>query len=76
MVVMIVKISLFSLILLMFLFGNIANAGCVSGCKDEFDSEIQSCKFIWDDPDDSYMLESCIDSAKSSYQWCIDECTS
>jgi len=73
---MIVKISLFSLILLMFLFGNIANAGCVSDCKDEFDSEIQSCKLIWDDPDDSYMLESCIDNAKSSYQWCIDECTS
>jgi len=52
-------------------------AGCVSDCKDEYESEVDSCKIMWgDDPDDDYMLKSCIDDAKDEYDSCEGECTS
>jgi hypothetical protein len=49
-------------------------AGCVSDCKDEFDSAIRICKLLWDAPKDSDDLEMCIDSAKSQYESCIEDC--
>ncbi len=27
-------------------------AGCKSDCRDEYESEVDSCKVIYDDPDD------------------------
>jgi outer membrane murein-binding lipoprotein Lpp len=49
-------------------------AGCVSDCKDEFDSAVQSCKLLHDDPEDADDLEQCIQSAKDDYQSCIEDC--
>jgi hypothetical protein len=49
-------------------------AGCVSDCKDDYDSAVESCKLIYDDPEDADDLEMCIQSAKSDYQSCIEEC--
>jgi hypothetical protein len=53
-----------------------ARAGCVSDCRDDFDSAVQSCKLTYDDPDDSEDLEICMNSARSEYEDCIAECTS
>ena len=51
-------------------------AGCISDCKDEYDSEVESCKSQYDDPEDADDLQQCIENAKDEYQSCIDECTS
>lgn len=53
-----------------------ARAGCVADCRDEFDSAVQHCKLMWDDPDESDDLEMCLQDAKSQYQDCIEECKS
>jgi hypothetical protein len=53
---------------------NKAVAGCKSDCRDEYESEVDSCKMLYDDPDDADMLQMCIDNAKSEYESCIDEC--
>lgn len=54
-----------------------ALAGCISECKDEYESEVESCQMMWgDEPDDDYMLKSCIDDAKDEYDSCVEECTS
>jgi outer membrane murein-binding lipoprotein Lpp len=49
-------------------------AGCISGCKDEYDSAVASCKSQYDDPEDVDDLELCIQAAKDDYQSCIEEC--
>lgn len=50
-------------------------AGCVSDCKDHFDSAVADCKLQYDDdPDDPDDLEQCIQSAKDDYVSCIEEC--
>jgi hypothetical protein len=51
-------------------------AGCVSDCKDEYDSAVESCKSMYDDPDDADDLQQCIEGARDEYQSCIEECTS
>ena len=51
-------------------------AGCISDCKDEYDSAVASCKSMYDEPDDADDLQQCIQNAKDEYQSCIDECTS
>lgn len=49
-------------------------AGCKSDCRDQYESEVDSCRLLHDDPEDSDMLRICIDSAKDEYDSCIDEC--
>ena len=49
-------------------------AGCKSDCRDEYDSEIESCKSQYDDPDDADELRQCIQNAKDEYESCIEEC--
>ena len=49
-------------------------AGCKSDCQNEYESEVESCKEMYDDPGDANMLRMCIDDAKGQYQSCIDEC--
>jgi hypothetical protein len=49
-------------------------AGCVSDCKDDYDSALESCKSMYDDPDDADDLEQCIQSAKDEYQSCVEDC--
>jgi len=52
-------------------------AGCMSDCKYEYESEVQSCQLLWgDDPDSYYMLQSCIENANSDYESCKEECLS
>ena len=51
-------------------------AGCISDCKDEYDSEVQSCKLMYGDPDEADELQQCIQNAKDEYQSCVEECTS
>ena len=53
-----------------------AKAGCISDCRDEYESEVESCKLLWDDPDDYDMLERCIEDAKEEYESCVEECQS
>ena len=53
-----------------------ALAGCMSDCHDEYESEVQNCSLIWTDPDDAFMLTSCIDDAQSEHEDCVEECTS
>jgi hypothetical protein len=49
-------------------------AGCKSDCRDEYESEVDSCKLLYDDPDDAFDLQLCIQNAKDEYQSCIEEC--
>jgi hypothetical protein len=51
-------------------------AGCISDCKDNYDSEVESCKLMYDDPDEAEDLQQCIQNAKDEYQSCVEECTS
>jgi hypothetical protein len=51
-------------------------AGCKSDCRDAYDSEIESCKLIYDDPDDADELRQCIQNASDEYESCIEECDS
>jgi len=51
-------------------------AGCKSDCRDEYDSEIESCKSLHDDPDDVDELRQCIQNAKDEYESCVEECNS
>ena len=64
----------FIFVLLIFGFSLRSMAGCKSECREEYESEVESCKEQYDDPGDAGMLQTCIDDAKREYQSCIDEC--
>jgi hypothetical protein len=51
-------------------------AGCISDCKDEYDSEVELCKLMHEDPDEADDLQLCIENARDEYQSCVEECTS
>ena len=51
-------------------------AGCISDCRDEYDSAVASCKSLYDDPDDVDELRQCIQNAKDEYESCVEECNS
>lgn len=53
-----------------------ALAGCITNCRDEYDSEVDSCRSQYDDPDDADDLRQCIDNAKDEYDDCVHECKS
>ncbi len=53
-----------------------ARAGCVSDCREEYDSAVDSCRNQYDEPDDADDLRHCIDNAKDEYDDCINECKS
>jgi len=55
-------------------FGLRSMADCKSDCQDEYQSEVDSCKTLPDDPDEPDMLETCMDDAKSQYESCIEQC--
>jgi hypothetical protein len=48
----------------------------LSDCKDEYDSAVESCRLLYDEPDDADDLQDCIQSAKDEYQPCVEESTS
>ena len=65
------------LIMISFGFSVNSSAGCISDCKSDYESEIQSCQIMWgSDPDDDFMYKNCIDDAKSTYESCEEECMS
>lgn len=49
-------------------------AGCKTDCREEYESEVESCKLLHDGPDDFDDLQMCIQSAKDDYDSCIEEC--
>jgi len=52
-------------------------AGCVSDCRDEYESDVSSCHHRYDDdPDEADTYRRCIDSAKDDYDSCTDNCES
>lgn len=53
-----------------------ARAGCISDCRDEYDSEVDSCRTQYDEPDEADDLRQCIDNAKDEYDDCVRECRS
>jgi len=66
----------FLMILAMFILMSVSPtwAGCKSDCQDDYQSEVQSCRTNYDDPDDADELQICIDNAKSEYESCINDC--
>lgn len=54
----------------------VAHAGCVSDCKDDYESEVDSCRSLYTEPDESDDLAIYLDSAESEYDDCVEECTS
>jgi len=53
-----------------------ALAGCISDCRDQYDSDVEDCHTMYDDPDDADDLLMCIQDAKDTFDDCVDECTS
>jgi len=51
-------------------------AGCKTDCRDECDSAIESCKSLYDDPQDVDELRQCIQDVTDEYESCIQECNS
>jgi hypothetical protein len=51
-------------------------AGCKSDCREQYDSEVESCNRRYNDPDDADDLRRCIQDAKDEYESCIEECDS
>ena len=63
-----------SLAVVLLLYLSNAWADCKSDCQDEYQSEVNSCKTQYDDPDDADQLQMCLDDARSEYESCIAEC--
>jgi outer membrane murein-binding lipoprotein Lpp len=51
-------------------------AGCISDCKDDYDTAVESCKSQYDNPEDADDLRRCLQDAKDAYESCIEECDS
>jgi len=51
-----------------------AYAGCKSDCRGTYDDDVESCKSLYDDPDDADDLRLCLQTAKDDYDSCIYEC--
>lgn len=49
-------------------------ADCKSDCRDQYESNTESCKSTYEDPEDSEYLQKCIDSAQDQYDSCLGEC--
>jgi hypothetical protein len=69
-----------SLILLISGFATLAQAGnlsdCISECEDTYESDIQSCNLIYDEPSDIDSLSMCIHNAADEFDSCKMECES
>jgi uncharacterized membrane-anchored protein YhcB (DUF1043 family) len=67
-------IVLLIFVVIIFGFSIHSIADCKSDCQDDYESELDSCKTQYDDPEDADALKMCIDNAKSEYESCINEC--
>jgi hypothetical protein len=53
-----------------------ALAGCISDCRDQYESDVEDCKNQYDDPDDADDLRRCIQEAKETFDECQEDCRS
>jgi len=51
-------------------------AGCISDCKDEYESDVQDCSLTNDQSEDAATLKMCLDEAQDDYRDCAQECKS
>jgi hypothetical protein len=49
-------------------------ADCKADCQNDYQSEVESCKKLFDEPDDADELAACMDTAKNDYEACIKDC--
>ncbi len=56
------------------LWGPRAWADCKSDCQEDYNSEVNSCREQFDDPDDADELKMCLDNALNEYYTCANEC--
>lgn len=52
------------------------HAGCISDCKEEYESDVEDCSLTNDEPEDAADLRMCLDEARIDYQDCVKECKS
>ena len=69
-------VTVIFMLIIFSVFPAIAQSGCISECRDDYESEVEDCKLLHDNPDDADMLSMCIDNAKSEYDDCVEECQS
>jgi hypothetical protein len=65
---------LIPLIILILMCGGQAWADCKSDCQNDYQSEVNSCKANYDDPEDADDLKTCMDDARKGYESCLEEC--
>ena len=63
-----------SFFIVMLLCGGHAWADCKSDCQNDYQSEVNSCKAQFSDPDDAEDLTTCMDDARREYESCLEEC--
>jgi hypothetical protein len=51
-----------------------ANAGCISDCKHQYQSDVEDCQQQYDSFDDASDLQACVDDAHDDYESCVEEC--
>jgi len=49
-------------------------ANCFSDCKDQYESEVESCKSTYNDPADPYAQGKCVTKARDEFYGCLDKC--
>jgi len=52
------------------------HAGCISDCKDEYESDVEDCSLTNDEPEDAATHKMCLDEAQADYRDCVKECQS
>ena len=63
-----------SLVVVVLLCASPGWAGCKSDCANDYESEVNSCKTQYDDPENAEELQMCFDNAKVEYDECVNEC--
>lgn len=50
-------------------------AACISNCRDDYESAVDTCKTSYgDDPDDADDFQTCVQDAKDEYNSCDEQC--
>ncbi len=62
------------LFIVILLYGGQAWGDCKSDCQNDYQSEINSCREQFSEPDDGDDLAECTDDAKKGYEFCLEEC--
>ena len=52
------------------------HAGCMSDCKEEYESDVEDCSLTNDEPEDAADLNMCLEQARDDYRDCVRECQS